>query len=349
MNRYYNLDFLVTFVIVSVVLMFSFMPSLSMLIPQPAYAEAFIARVNQQTFFPGERLVVYGKGSPNDAFVFRLYDPSGRAIKIDSIPADDDGFFKKAVFEWPDPTRNLAFGTYQAEVSSSLGDPKTQRIEVNFAEGGSQSTDTLGASVQHILSVKLDAPADVQIMKKFRIFVQVTYDGALVDSDPASLLGTSHIHSGNNTINLSDSFFKLHEGLYYADVTLPQEGSYIIHASAFYRGFVSHDSRVVSAATYTINTVQDSINNLDRELEGLHAQLDETRSTLNQTGTSITDSVSQARASIGEDIASAKVAVNETREASGQLNSLILPVLALISVIIALQISLFARIRASYR
>jgi hypothetical protein len=325
------------------------MPSLYILIPQAAYAETFLARVNQQTFFPGERLVVYGKGSPNDAFAFRLYDPSGRAIKIDSIPADDDGFFKKAVFEWPDPTRNLAFGTYQVEVSSSIGDPKTQRIEVNYAEGGSQSTDTLGPSVQHILSVKLDAPADVQITKKFRIFVQVTYDGALVDSDPKSLLGTSHIHSGNNTINLSDSFFKLHEGLYYADVTLPQEGSYIIHASAFYRGFVSHDSRVVSAAAYTINTVQDSINNLDHELEGLHTQLDETRATLNQTGTSITDSVSQARASIGEDIASAKVAVNETREASGQLNSLILPVLALISVIIALQISLFARIRASYR
>src|SRR4029078_12810264 len=168
MNRYFNLDFLVSFVIIFVVLMFSFMPSLSTLIAQLAYAEEFIARVNQDAFFPGERLVVYGKGSPNDAFLFRLYDPSGRAIKIDSIAPDDDGFFRKAVFEWPDPTRNLAFGTYQIEISSSIGDPQSQRIEVNYAEGGSQSTDTLGPSVQHILSVKLDAPADVQITKKFR-------------------------------------------------------------------------------------------------------------------------------------------------------------------------------------
>jgi hypothetical protein len=36
-------------------------------------------------------------------------------------------------------------------------------------------------------------------------------------------------------------------------------------------------------------------------------------------------------------------------DASGQINAIILPVLALISVIIALQISLFARIRASYK
>jgi hypothetical protein len=37
------------------------------------------------------------------------------------------------------------------------------------------------------------------------------------------------------------------------------------------------------------------------------------------------------------------------QQATGQINSIILPVLALISVIIALQISLFARIRASFR
>ena len=296
-----------------------------------AHGEEYIARVNQQVFLPGERLVVYGKGSVNDIFVVRLYDPSGRAIKIDSIPTDNDGFFKKAVYEWPDPSRNIAFGTYQVEISSSLGQPNTQRFEVTYAEGGSASMDETGGPVQHTLQVKLDSPTDVQINKSFRIYVQVTYDGALVDSDPSDLLGTSHIHSGNDTINLSDAFVKLHEGLYYADVVLDQEASYIIHASAFYRGFLSHDSKVVSASPSTINTVQESINNLEQEL--------------NQTQTSLEN----ARTSIGKDIESAKAGVDEMRNASGQLNSLFLPVLALISVIIALQISLFARIRASYR
>lgn len=343
-NNRFSLNF-----VIFVIIIIAILPLHLLLNIQKAYGLTFLARVNQQTFFPGERLVVYGKGSPNDIFAFRLYDPSGRAIRIDSIPADDDGFFKKAVFEWPDPSRNLAFGTYQAEVSSSIGDPNTQKIEVNFSEGGSQNIDNLGSSVQHLLQVKLDSPADVQTGKTFRIYVQITYDGALVDSDPTSLLGTSHIHSGNKTINLSNSFFKLHEGLYYADVNLEQEASYVIHASAFYRGFLSHDSKVVSATATTLNTVQESINDLDQQLNALQTQLNQTRSTLNDTGASITESVDKARASIGVDIKSARDAVDEIRDGSGQLNAVILPVLALISVIIALQISLFARIRASYR
>jgi hypothetical protein len=41
--------------------------------------------------------------------------------------------------------------------------------------------------------------------------------------------------------------------------------------------------------------------------------------------------------------------VQQVQDASGQINAIILPILALISIIIALQISLFARIRASFK
>lgn len=57
----------------------------------------------------------------------------------------------------------------------------------------------------------------------------------------------------------------------------------------------------------------------------------------------------QTQEAIKEDLDRGEETVNELRNASGQINSLILPILALISVIIALQISLFARIRASFK
>jgi hypothetical protein len=167
--------------------------------------------------------------------------------------------------------------------------------------------------------------------------VQVTFDGALVntstDQELASLLGSSHIHSGNTTVNLSGKFIKLHEGIYYADVQLG-EGSYIIHSIAYYKGFLAHDSKVVSSGS--------SIGDIRQSVDTLSGELDKTSQELNDTRTSVTKSVEDARVAIKGD-------VDQLQSASGQINSLILPILALISVIIALQISLFARIRASFK
>jgi hypothetical protein len=186
----------------------------------------------------------------------------------------------------------------------------------------------------------------------FRIFIQVTFDGLLVavDQDEVDdLLGTSHVHLGSVNIPLKDKLKWLHEGLYYADVTLDTESSYIIHATAFHRGMLSHDSKVVTATKSSISSIQESVTELDarldstnEELQNLRQGIQETRESLNATQSAITSSVTDAELAIQGDI-------DSMRQATGQINSIILPVLALISVIIALQISLFARIRASFR
>jgi chromosome segregation ATPase len=180
----------------------------------------------------------------------------------------------------------------------------------------------------------------------------VTFDGALVAAEGSAigeLLGSSHVHSGNTTISLRDKLQRLHEGLYYADVTIDREGAYVIHSAAFHRGLLSHDSKVVSATRSSISTIQESITELDsrlnatnNELQHLQEGIQDTRVSLNDTQSAITTSVEDARGSIRGDI-------EAMQQATGQINSLILPVLALISIIIALQISLFARIRASFR
>jgi len=349
----YCLSFIILALIISACILSTAM------LPLPAADGAtsarLILRTTEQTYTTGDNLVVYGAGQPNDVMVVRLYDPGGRAIKIDNIHVDNEGFFKQTIFEWPEPSRNLPFGTYTVEAIPGQSG-QAQQVQITFGETGKEGDGTTQQqAITHILTVKLDSPDQVAVGSKFRIFVQVTFDGVLVNADNSNdiveLLGSSHIQAGkeNSTISLASKFVKLHEGIYYADVTIKEEGTYIVHAVAFNKGFLSHDSKVITISDSSLGTIQDTVDNLgkalnstNKELSDLETGLNQTRSSLNDTKATITDSVNQAQTSIHKEIGTME-------DASGQLNSIILPVLALISVIIALQISLFARIRSSYR
>lgn len=318
---------------------------------EPAYGARFTLLVEEEVYTPGETMVIYGGGAENDLILVTLYDAAGTAVIRDNVVTDSDGFFRQSLYQWKAPSFSVPLGTYTIEAVSSLGTTDTRRVEVTFAEAivtgqGPRIPTT------HSLAIKLDSPDQAAVGEPFRIFTQVTFDGDLVaveERDTAELLGLSHIHSGNVTITLADKLRRLHEGLYYADVTIDQEGTYIVHSVAFHRGLLAHDSKVISATSSSISTIQESITELDlrlnstnRELERLQGGIEQTHNALNDTQSAITSSVEEARLSIRSDI-------ETVQQASGQINSLILPVLALISVIIALQISLFARIRASYR
>jgi hypothetical protein len=290
--------------------------------------------VNQEVFVPGDILVVYGKGFANDSMIITLFDPAGKAVRIESIRTDGDGVFTEQIYTWPQPSRNLVFGKYTVELASSLAPSYNETRTVTFSDTPTTSPSTATNS----LAVKLDSPTQVSVGEAFRIFVQVTYDSALVNvEEPDDVLSSSHIHSGNTTINLAGTFHRQHEGIYYADVKLDQPGSYIIHASAFHRGYLAHDTRVVASGP-SISGIQETVNALRQDLEHTNQELAETR-----------QAVDVATTSIDDDIGTVSTAVEQVQDASGQINALILPILALISIIIALQISLFARIRASFK
>lgn len=300
-------------------------------------SQRFIVKANQQTYAPGDTLILYGKAFPEDSLFIKVLDPANKTVRIATIYSDSSGSFTSQILQWSEPSKNLIFGTYTITVNSSRVSTDSTTLQVIFSENGSAEAAGSKNAPAHILAVKLDSPTQISAGKPFRIYVQVTFDGALVNintnDELVSLLGSSHIHSGNTTVNLSGKFIKLHEGIYYADVQLG-EGSYIIHSIAFYRGFLAHDSKVVSSGS-SFNDIQQSVNLL-------RGDLDKTSQELNDTRTSVTKSVEDARVAIKGD-------VDQLQNASGQINSLILPILALISVIIALQISLFARIRASFK
>lgn len=294
----------------------------------------FFVQASQKVYAPGDTLILYGKAFPDDSLFVKVLDPANKTVRIATIYSDSNGSFTDQILQWSQPSKNLVFGTYTITINSSRIATDTATLQVTFSQDSTNRVPQ--SSPLHILAVKLDSPTEISAGKPFRIFVQVTFDGALVNANReelVALLGSSHIHSGDATINLSGKFVKLHEGIYYADVELG-EGSYIIHSIAFYNGFLAHDSKVVSSGS-SIGDIQQSVDTLKLELDSTTRQLNDTKAT-------ITRSVEDARMAIKDD-------VDQLQSASGQINSLILPILALISVIIALQISLFARIRASYK
>ncbi len=321
-----------------------YLPSAGFANAQEDSPKRFDLKLSSDVYAPGDTIIVYGKVIPEDAIVVRLFDPSGKVLRLETFKARSDGTITEQAFVWPQPSKEYPFGIYSIEVRSSIVPSDAETFSVYFVDISGTGSSS-GAPSSANLVVKLDAPTQVSTNSPFRIFVQVTYNGALVnaeDEELTSLLGSSHIHFGDSTnstaINLSGRFHKLHEGLYYADVTLDREGSYIMHAIAFHNGFLSHDSRVVVASSASIGSVQESVNRLNERLDATNRSLDQTNASLDTTKNALTTFAEETSKSIGE-----------MRDASGQINGLVLPILVLISIIIALQISLFARIRASYR
>jgi hypothetical protein len=331
MNKTSNVSIFLAIPFVIVLLLLPF-TSLAYGQVQPEFfSQNFTIKTNQKVFVPGDTLILYGKAEPRDGLLAKVLDPAGKAVRLENIPTSNDGSFTAQMFTWPPPSKNFVFGAYNVEVSSSRFPTDKVSIPITFAE----ETGRTDAVVPHTLEIKLDSPTEVSTGKPFRIFMQTTFDGELVKVDnPDDMLASSHIHSGDTIINLAGQIKELHEGIYYADVILDKDGTYIIHAIAFYKGFRAHDSKVVSSGT--------SIGDIRQSVDTLRAELDKTSQDLNDTRTSVTKSVEDARAAIKGD-------VDNLQSASGQINSLILPILALISIIIALQISLFARIRASFK
>src|ERR1044072_2884417 len=62
--------------------------------------------INQDNFLPGSILVVYGKTFANDTLVVRIFDPAGKAVRIESVKADSTGTFTEQIFTWPQPSKN---------------------------------------------------------------------------------------------------------------------------------------------------------------------------------------------------------------------------------------------------
>ncbi|VVC05690.1 Uncharacterised protein [uncultured archaeon] len=317
------------------------------LVTNLSVVQAFALQMStdKQVYSDGQPLLVYGTALPNEPLIIRLFAPDGTIAKFDQITADNNGGFDHILIRWPNATTNFAYGTYSVEAIASAEKGISQKIDVKFA----QSSSTIPVPIQRTLNTLVFAPQTAAINQPIRVFVQVTSDGLLVAGSPSKLLGTSHVHLPDGTVvSLANSFQTLHQGIYYFDYTPPEEGTYVFHMIAFDQGSISHASAATVVLKQNIEGISNQIIKLNSVLDSTSQELDKLKSEIGSFGqvlNSSQQSVTQANQHINQSVTSMSVSVNNLEAASGQFNSLFLPVVALIAIIIALQITILARRR----
>ncbi|MBC8516606.1 MAG: methyl-accepting chemotaxis protein [Nitrosopumilus sp.] len=293
---------------------------------------------NSKVYAPEHTLQVYGKGLPEENLILRIFAPDESIAKFDQLTTNTDGSFNYGLLTWPEPSTNFPYGTYTIEVISTEQNGLSQKIDIKF----SSTTDLLDVPVERHVSTLVFAPETAAISQPIRVFVQTTSDGLLIGNEPAKLLGTTHVHLPSGiSVTLTDSFKTLHQGLYYVDYTPIEEGTHVFHVVAFSQGTTSHGSAATNVLSQDLGGISDQIVKLNSILDETSGQLDVLKSEIKGFDTTL----KYASTQIDENIGTFALSAKSISESSAQLNALLLPIIASIGLIVALQIAILARRR----
>lgn len=303
-----------------------------------SFSEELELFTNSKVYAPAHTLQVYGNGLPEENLIIRIFAPDESIAKFDQIITNPDGSFNYILLTWPDPSTNFPYGTYTIEVISTEQNGISQKIDVKF----SSTTELLDVTVERFVNTLVFAPETAAISQPIRVFVQTTSDGLLIGDEPSKLLGTSHVHLPSGiSVTLTNSFKTLHQGLYYVDYTPIEEGTHVFHVVAFSQGTTSHGSAATNVLSQDLGGISDQIIKLNSILDETSSELDILKSEINGFDTTLKYASSQIDENIGTFALSAK----SISESSAQLNALLLPIIASIGLIVALQVTILARRR----
>ena len=293
---------------------------------------------NSKVYSTEHNLQIYGKGLPEENLIMRLFAPDETIAKFDQIITNSDGSFNHNLLIWPEPSTNFPYGTYTVEIISTEQDGLSKKIAVKF----SSTTDLIEVPVERHVNTLVFAPETAAINQSFRIFVQTTSDGLLIGNEPTELLGTTHVHLPTGlSVSLSNSFKTLHQGLYFVDFTPKDEGTHVFHVVAFSQGTTSHGSAATNVLSQDLGGISNQIIKLNTILDETSGELDTLKSEIAGFDTTLEHASNQ----IDENIGTISTSVKFISEASSQLNALMLPIIASIGLIVALQITILARRR----
>lgn len=303
-----------------------------------SFSEELELFTNSKVYSPAHTLQVYGKGLPEENLIIRIFAPDETIAKFDQLTTNADGSFNYILMTWPSPSTNFPYGTYTVEVISTEQNGISKKIDVKF----SSTIELLDVTVERFVNTLVFAPETAAIGQPIRVFVQTTSDGLLIGDEPSKLLGTTHVHLPSGiSVTLTNSFKTLHQGLYYVDYTPIEEGTHVFHVVAFSQGTTSHGSAATNVLSQDLGGISDQIIKLNSVLDETSAELDILKSEINRFDTTLKYASSQIDENIGTFALSAK----SISESSAQLNALLLPIIASIGLIVALQVTILARRR----
>ena len=303
-----------------------------------SFAEELELFTTSKVYSPEQYLQVYGKGLPKENLIIRVFAPDETIAKFDQITTNSDGTFNYALLTWPEPSTDFPYGTYTVELISTEQNGVSKKIDVKF----SSTTELLDITVERFVNTLVFAPETAAKGQPIRVFVQTTSDGLLIGDEPSKLLGTTHVHLPSGvSVPLSNSFKTLHQGLYYVDYTPIEEGTHVFHVVAFSQGTTSHGSAATIVLSQDLGGISDQIVKLNSILDQTSDELEILKSEIN----GFDNTLEYASTQIDENIGTFALSAKSISESSAQLNALLLPIIASVGLIVALQIAILARRR----
>ena len=303
-----------------------------------ATAEQLELYTDSAVYSDGQPLFVYGKALANENLILRLFAPDGTIPKFDQVIVSNEGTYNNILITFPNNSTNFPYGTYTVEAISTTQNGLSRTVDVKFTS----SSELIQVPVERRVNTLVFAPETAAVNQAFRVFVQTTSDGLLIGTNPNELLGTSHVHlPTGQVVSLSNSFQMLHDGLFFIDFTPQQIGTYVFHVVTFSKGTVSHGSAATLVLSQDISGVAEQVIKLNSILDETSGELDNLKNEISGFGSTL----ESASENIDSSVTSISSSVSNIEEASIQLNSLLFPIVALIGIIVALQIAIFARRR----
>jgi len=303
-----------------------------------SFAEELELFTTSKVYSPEQYLQVYGKGLPEENLIIRVFAPDETIAKFDQITTNFDGTFNYALLTWPEPSTDFSYGTYTVELISTEQNGVSKKIDVKF----SSTTELLDVAVERFVNTLVFAPETAAKGHPIRVFVQTTSDGLLIGNEPSKLLDTTHVHLPSGvSVPLSNSFMTLHQGLYYVDYTPIEEGTHVFHVVAFSQGTTSHGSAATTVLSQDLGGISDQIIKLNSVLDQTSDELEILKSEISGFDTTL----EYASTQIDENIGTFALSAKSISESSAQLNALLLPIIASVGLIVALQIAILARRR----
>ncbi len=286
-----------------------------------SHAYALELELNQKSFIPNDKLVIFGTAIPNDSLIIELFNPTGNLIYRSQLDVDANGEFASILLEWPEPDNDIfRVGTYTLLITSSIN-PELS-ISKAFIYQVQQQVRNTDIKIEKKITLELSIPSNGVVHDEIPILAYVTLNNV-------PLIGLELIEGRIKYPDASevilDNFISIGDGLYQAQFTSNMTGYHTIVLN------IKHQELFASKASI-ININEEPISNEATILDELSVKVD----SLNKTMINNTNSISN-------DVSSIKGSIDKMTSAIGQLTSLLLPIIGMIAIIVALQATILAK------
>ncbi|MEM2994322.1 MAG: hypothetical protein QXW14_05885 [Candidatus Nitrosocaldus sp.] len=316
---------------------------------QSSSSSLLTLNLNKSIFIPGDMLLVYGKGIPQDSLIVEIINPAGRLVHRAQVDVDVDGTYSRVILTFPKPDDvNFMQGTYTIAARSAVRQdlvqsrlfifqamqeqspsPPSSQIQQHVQDGATGgSTPTVGleqvvvGTATRRLEIRLSAPSSIGMDEHARVLAKVTLDGILLKSD-ASVLQARLIMPDARVREVQ--FNVVDDGILTADISSSIPGEHVIVARFMYGELTAYDAISILVQESPVLTLSSELARLNASIDSLNTRLDVfVREEAEKDGR-LEDSI--ARLS----------------DANGQMLALLLPIVGMITVVVALQATILAR------